>query len=211
MAVGNNLKRSSSFQDCVTMTEDGIHYTKKAREAAVDASAVSPKTNERKEKLRVRFSSENEVFEITRPTREEKHDMHMSKEDQKLIIRKISNAIHNLRKDDMYSRNSGDDSDNQFIQDLGIQRILQQQEAARIDRVKSAIFVILQRQRQARLFRRSKLYYSAQENTQVISEGWLEKHYRPFSKVSSELARSRGLEDQETAPYLFPRKIVMAR
>ncbi len=211
MAVGNNLKRSSSFDDCVTMTEDGIHYTKKAREANVDVSAASPKNNERKEKLSVRFSSENEVFEITRPTQEEKLDMHMSKEDQKLIIQEISDAIHNVHKDNMYSQNLADDSDNKFIQELGIQRILQQQEAARIDRVKSAIFVILQRQRQAKLFRRSKLFYSAQESTQVISESWLEKHYRPFSKVSSELARSRGLEDQETAPYLFPRKIVMVR
>ena len=204
MAVGNYLKRSSSFesfQDCLPQNEAGINKTTR------DDPEKSPNTNQRKGKKRVRFSTErNEIFEITRPTRAEKLDMHMSKEDQKLIIREISNAIRRFDKEDRPQQN-----DHKFIQELGIERILQQQEAARIDRVKSGIGVILQRQRQAKLFRRSQLFYSAPEETQIINESWLEKHYRPFSKVSSELARSRGLEDQEMAPYLFPRKIVMAR
>ena len=200
--VGNHLKRSSL--DSVTITtEAGVHYIQPSREE----NAVSAQNNTAKGKLRrVRFSSENEVFEITRPTRDEKIDMHMTREDQKLIIREISNAIHRLGRED--SKNGANDSDsNQYIEELGIERILQQQQSQRIERVRSAIFIILQRQRQAKLFRKSKI----RETTQIISEGWLEKHYRPFSKVSSELARNRGLQDEETAPYLFPRRIVMAR
>mmetsp|Transcript_4361 Transcript_4361/g.9096 ORF Transcript_4361/g.9096 Transcript_4361/m.9096 type:complete len:213 (-) Transcript_4361:156-794(-) len=199
--VGNHLKRSSL--DSVTITtEAGVHYIQPSREE----NAVSAQNNTAKGKLRrVRFSSENEVFEITRPTRDEKIDMHMTREDQKLIIREISNAIHRLGRED--SKNGANDSDsNQYIEELGIERILQQQQSQRIERVRSAIFIILQRQRQAKLFRKSKI-----ETTQIITEGWLEKHYRPFSKVSSELARNRGLQDEETAPYLFPRRIVMAR
>ena len=204
--VGNHLKRSSL--DSVTITtEAGVHYIQPSREE----NAVSAQNNTAKGKLRrVRFSSENEVFEITRPTRDEKIDMHMTREDQKLIIREISNAIHRLGRED--SKNGANDSDsNQYIEELGIERILQQQQSQRIERVRSAIFIILQRQRQAKLFRKSKIYSSPRETTQIISEGWLEKHYRPFSKVSSELARNRGLQDEETAPYLFPRRIVMAR
>ncbi len=207
VAVGNHLKRSSL--DCVTITtEAGVHYIQPSRE---DENAGTTQNNNAKGKLRrVRFSSENEVFEITRPTRDEKIDMHMTKEDQKHIIREISDAIDRLGRED--SKNGANDSDsNRYIEELGIERILQQQQSQRIERVRSAIFIILHRQRQAKLFRKSKLYSSPKENTQIISEGWLEKHYRPFSKVSSELARNRGLQDEETAPYLFPRRIVMVR
>jgi len=214
MPVGNYLKRSSSFEGCATESEAGAHNSKKAREENTpDTPAKSKKSNKRKGNWRVRFSlSENKVFEVERPTREEKINMHMTKEDQRGIIEEVSNAIRRADRDDLQQHNGADDSDsNKFIEELGIERILQQQEIERTTRVKSAICVILQRQLQARLFRRSQFFYTSTEQTKIIDENWLEKHYRPFSKKSSDLARSRGLQDQEMAPYLFPRKIVMSR
>jgi hypothetical protein len=137
--------------------------------------------------------------------------MHMTKEDQRIIIQEISDAIRRCNSDDLLPPHDGDDSDNKFIEEKGIQRILQQQELARVNRVRNAKNAILQRQQQSKLFRRSQMYYFPTEHREIINESWLEKHYRPFSKVSSDLARSRGLEDQEMAPYLTPRKMFMVR
>lgn len=210
MAAVNYLKRaSSSFDERATKYESGVHNSKKAREVKITSvpTTRTPKNNNRKEKLIVTFSSKDDIFEITRYTKEEKNEMHMSKEDQRLILREISNAIRRFDCDMPQQHESihDDDSNNKCIEDLGLERIVEQQDSGRMKRVKSAICVILQRQRQSKLFKSSK------NQMQTINEVWLEKHYRPFSKISANLARNRGLRDQEMAPYLFPRKIVMLR
>lgn len=218
MAAVNYLKRaSSSFDEHVTSYEAEVHNSKKAREFKPTVMAITSRTpnnnnnynnNHRKEKLIVTFSSKDDIFEITRPTKEEKNDMHMSKEDQRLILREISNAIRRFDRDEPQRDDNihDDDSNNKCIEDLGLERIVEQQDSGRMKRVKSAICVILQRQRQSKLFQASE-----NPTKKTINEGWLEKHYRPFSKISANLARNRGLRDQEVAPYLFPRKIVMSR
>lgn len=210
MAVADYLNRSPSFDENVAKrSEMEVHCSKKAREETTDTTTTNrtQKKNKRNGKLGVTFSSKNEVFEITKPTKEERDDMHMSREDQKLIIREISKAIRRLDDDEAARQNGGfhdSDSDGKSIEDLGIERIVEQQDSERVQRVKSAIRVILQRQRQSKLFRH-------QQQQIIIDDVWLEKHYRPFSKVSANLARSRGLHDQEMAPFLTPRKMVMSR
>jgi len=212
MAAVNYLKRaSSSFDERVTKYEAEVHNNKKAKDVkttGMPTTSRTPNNNNRKEKLIVTFSSKDVIFEITRPTKEEKNDMHMSKEDQRLILREISNAIRRFDCDEPQQHDNihDDDSNNKCIEDLGLERIVEQQDSGRMKRVKSAICVILQRQRQSKLFQLSE-----NPMQQTINEGWLEKHYRPFSKISANLARNRGLRDQEMAPYLFPRKIVMSR
>jgi len=194
VAVVDYLKRDSSFEQSAPEYETEVHNSKKARVAeTADARTGASKNNTRNEKLNVTFSSSNDVFEITRRTDEEKNDMHMSKEDQRFIIRGIVNDIRRF------------DCDEQLIEERGLERLVEQQASERIERVKSAICVILQRQRQ------SKLFYTTKKQIQIINEGWLEKHYRPFSKVSANLARTRGLRDQERAPSFYPRKIIMSR
>lgn len=216
--VGNYLKRSSSFDDRTIEAEVDIHSSKKAREETSEVPIISQeqnkekkKSNKRKGNSRVRFSSKNEVFEIAARTREEKLEMHMTKEDQRLIIQEVTEAIHRFDSDNLEPEIGGEDSENTAIAELGIERILQQQEPSRMNRVRCAKSVILERQRQAKLFKRSQLFYGTSEQTQVINESWLEKHYRPFSKMASELAHNRGLEDQELAPYLIPRKMIILR
>merc|ERR1712207_23498 len=194
MAVVEYLKRDSASEGYATKSKDELNNTKKSR--GIDYSEISTikqKKTKRNRHLSVTFSSKNDVFEIARRTSEEKNDMHMSPEDQRLIIREISNAMRRFKCDD------------QFITDFGLDRIIEQQHPERILRVKSAILAVLQRQRQ------SKLFPSSKKATQIINEVWLEKHYRPFSKVAANLARSRGLEDQEFVPFLSPRKIIMSR
>jgi len=195
MAVVEYLKRDSSFDDeYATKFKVNVHNSKKTRiidnVSALTRRAKQSKTNR---KRTVTFSSKSDVFEIARRTREEKKDMHMSPEDQRLIIRDISIVVSRFKRDE------------QLIEDLGLDRIVEQQDPKRMERVKSAIFAILQRQRQ------SKLFPSSKKSTQSLTEVWLEKYYRPSSKLSANLARSRGLQDQETTPFLCPRKIVMAR
>ena len=194
MAVVEYLKRDSSFERCATKSKEEVHNIKKFKGMHHSkTSTVEQENTKRNRQLTVTFSLKNDVFEIGRRTSEEKNDMHMSPEDQRLIIREISNAMRRFQCDD------------QFTADFGLDRIIEQQDPERILRVKSAILAVLQRQRQ------SKLFPSSKKATQIINEVWLEKHYRPFSKISANLARSRGLEDQEFVPFLSPRKIVMSR
>jgi len=208
MAVVNYLKRASSFEGCAPKYEMEVHNSKKAREVDTEnRSPRPPKNNNRNGKLTVTFSSKNDVFEISRRTKEEKNDMHMSKEEQQLILREISNAMRRFYCDEPQQQLGvhDDDCNNKCIEDLGLERLVEQQKSERIERVKSAIYVILQCQWQTKIFNSSK------NQIETINEVWLEKHYRPFSKVSANLARSRALRDQEMAPSLFPRAIVMAR
>ena len=194
VAVDSCLKGASSFQELATKYDVGVLNSKSANEVLTARAAVTTQKNDDKNKrLCVTFSAKTDVFEISRPTQEEKIEMHMSKEDQKLIIREISTAMRRF------------DLDESYIGDLGLEKIIEQQDLERTKRIKSAICVILQRQRQSRIFDASK------DQIQILNDLWLEKHYRPFSKVSADLARSRGLQDQEKSPYLFPRKIVMSR
>jgi len=194
MTVVEYLVGDSSFEEFATKSKVDVHDMKKSR--GVDHSnnsTIKQKNMKRNRQLTVTFSLKNDVFEIARRTSEEKSDMHMSPEDQRLIIREISNAVRRVKCDD------------QFIADFGLNRIIEQQDPERLLRVRSAILAVLQRQRQSRLFPSSK------KGMQTINEVWLEKYYRPFSKVSANLARSRGLEDQEFFPFFTPRKIVMSR
>lgn len=218
MDVGIYLKRSSSFDDCAIEAEVDAHSSKKARERTPEESLISQKPNKQKKnsnkqerKSRVRFSSKNEVIEIAPRTREEKLEMHMTKEEQRLIMQEITEAVRRFDRHNLKQQVGGEDSENTVISELGIERILQQQEVTRIIRVRNAKIAILQRQRQIKIFKRSKLFCGPTEQTKTIDENWLEKYYRPFSKISSELAHSRGLEDQEMAPYLTPRQMIMSR
>ncbi len=218
MDVGIYLKRSSSFDDRAIEAEVDAHSSKKAGEKLSEEPIISQKpnrqkksSNKRERNSRVRFSSKNEVIEIAPRTREEKLEMHMTKEEQRLIMQEITEGVRRFDRHNLKQQVGGDDSENTVISELGIERILQQQEATRINRVRNAKRVILQRQRQIKLFKRSQLFCGPTERTKAIDDNWLEKYYRPFSKVSSELAHSRGLEDQEMAPYLTPRQIIMSR
>ena len=193
MAVVEYFNRDSSFEECATKSKVEIDNTKAKGIDKPPISTIKPEDRKRKKKLSVTFSFKNDIFEIARHTSEEKNDMHMSQEDQRLIIREITNAMSRFKCDE------------QFIEDLGLDRIVEQQNPQRMVRVKSAILAVLQQQRQ------SKCFSSSKKETQTIDEVWLEKHYRPFSKVSANLARSRGLEDQELVPFFTPRKILMSR
>mmetsp|Transcript_28101 Transcript_28101/g.58383 ORF Transcript_28101/g.58383 Transcript_28101/m.58383 type:complete len:248 (+) Transcript_28101:164-907(+) len=247
MAVANHLKRSSSCEDVVCTCEQDVHNNKKAREQNDESTTTATTTTTLGGRAFVRFSSKNDVFEISRPTKEERNDMHMSSADQNLILREIIDGIRRLdsyhdQQQQQYphegigcdfamdwdygssnsrsssNNNNNTESNNTCIEDLGLERILEQQDADRIKRMRSAIFVILQRQKQSRrLLRGNRNPFSRgngetpKQQPSSISEHWLEKHYRPYSKVSAKLARNRALRDQELAPSLFPRKMVMAR
>ena len=217
MDVGNYLKPSCSFDDRAVEAPVDLHSSKNARDKTSEQHLISQKPNKQKrnsnkrERSRVRFSSKNEVIEIAPRTREEKLEMHMTREDQRIIMTEVTEAIRQFDTKNRKPQVGGEDSENTVISELGIERILQQQDATRINRVRNAKSVILQRQRQAKLFKRSQLFYGPTEQTKAIDDNWLEKHYRPFSKVSSELAHNRGLEDQEMAPYLIPRQMIMSR
>lgn len=206
MVVVNYLKRNSSFEDCDSKEEIPVHSSKKARELKA-SDVIVVRNKKRTRKSIVRFASETEVFEITRPTKEEKKDMHMSKQDQTSIILEVTETLRRLQCNQQ-SQPEGPflhDERDRIIEEMGIERIVEQQNPDRIDRVKSAVSVVLQHQHRSKFF-------NAQENqSEIINEAWLEKHYRQFSKHAAELARSRGLRDQEMAPSLYPRRIVMAR
>jgi len=206
MVVVNYLKRNSSFEDCESKEEITVHSSKKARE--LEISNVRVATNKKRtRKSIVRFASETKVFEITRPTKEEKKDMHMTKQDQTSIILEVTNALRRLQSNEQSKLEGGflHDERDRIIEEMGIERIVEQQNPDRIDRVKSAVSVVLQHQRQSKLFDVHK------NRSEILNEAWLEKHYRQFSNHAAKLARSRGLRDQERAPSLYPRRIVMAR
>lgn len=193
MTVVEYLKRDSSFEECATKSKLDDHNMKSIGVDHSNDSSIEEEITKRNRQLTVTFSLQNDVFEIARRTSEEKSDMHMSAEEQRLIIRDISIAMRRVKGDD------------QFIADFGLNRLIEQQDPERLLRVKSAIIAVLQQQRQ------TKLFPSSRKGTQTINEVWLEKYYRPFSKASANLARSRGLEDQEFVPFFTPRKIVMVR
>eukprot|EP00536_Pseudo-nitzschia_multiseries_P002602 jgi/Psemu1/301459/fgenesh1_kg.35_\ len=207
------LKRASSSEDSATDCAEELHNSKKAREFQITqlvAGAPESKSIRKVRKPTVTFSSEIDVFEISRPTVEEKKYMHMTREDQKLIILEISDALRRFASYEQQQQQQGhcscDEHEND-LKELGLERIVEQQCSDRIDRVKSAICVILQHQRHSQQSRNA----SEKQQTHAMTESWLQKHYRPFSQLSAKLARSRGLRDQEMAPSLFPRQIIMAR
>lgn len=192
IAVVEYLKRDSSFEECATKSKVEVYNMNGLTEIQrLNNSTNKPKIRNRR--LTVTFSVKNDVFEIARRNSEEKNDMHMSPEDQRLIIREITKAMRQF------------ECDEESFKDLGINRLVEQQDPKRIARVRSAILAVLQRQRQ------SKLFPSSNKMTQTINEVWLEKHYRSYSKISANLARNRGLEDQELVPFYTPRKLVMSR
>lgn len=243
--VINYLKRASSSEDCAASKEEEaekeeVHNNKKAREVETTTTNNSNRNNSNSNKLTVTFSSKNdEVFEIARRTKEEKSDMHMTREDQDLILRDIVEAMrrfnnNNNNDSDNHSDKNNDNNDNDNynnIKKLGLEGIMEQQDSDRIERVKSAVCVILKRQRKlkSQLLLLKSITLSATNNknnnmhknknmhnnnniSQInINESWLKKHYRPFSELSAKLARNRGLRDQEMAPSPIPRKIVMSR
>lgn len=237
MKVANYLKRASSCEDSSTYkeSEEEVHNNKKAREVervVPQRASRRTRTSTNKNKLTVTFSTKNDVFEISRLNQREKNDVHMSKEDQNLILREILDAMRSFdssseqqQQQGMIYGNVDCRNDNDYdIKELGLERILEQQNSDRLERVKSAICVILQRQRQSQLqlqsqsqsqllksFSTTPREKENQTQTININELWLKKHYRPFSELSAKLARSRGLRDQEMAPSLIPRKIVMSR
>ncbi|VEU41080.1 unnamed protein product [Pseudo-nitzschia multistriata] len=205
MLMTNSLAQTASDEGCATRPREDLLDSKKIRDFP-GRQVSSIKHNIRKPT--VTFSSKNDVFEIPRPTNEEKKYMHMSSEDQRKTIVEIADALRRLES---YERKQNEASyyadetqhDDKMIEELGLERIVEQQRSDRLDRVKSAIFVILQRQRQSKILQSSKKLN--------IDEQWLKEHYRPFSELAAKLARSRGLRDEEMAPSLFPRLIVMAR
>jgi len=207
MDTGNYSKRNSCFEESAATPEVEAHNSKKTEEETQSIPTIIRKNKNMDRKLSVTFSTKNDIYEISRRTKEEKVDMHMSREDQKLIIQEMSNAMHRYYFEEQNQLKGVyvDDSNRKCIEDLGLERIIEQQDAGRIKRMKSAVYVILQRQRKSRLFD------SCEKETKSIDENWLQKHYRPLSKTSANLARSRGIRDQEMSPYLFPRKNVMVR
>lgn len=227
MVVANYLKRASSCEDSATQEREELHNSKKTRESELldpttttttRLSANSSNSNNTR-KPTVTFSSTNDVFEISRPTREEKKYMHMSQGDQHQILLEISEALRReqQQQEAFYSYTGDhhhcDNNNNNTIEELCLERIVEQQSSDRLERVKSGVCVILQRQRtQSQRFESSSSTNTKRQQAQLLlDESWLQKHYRPFSEVSSKLARSRGLRDQEMAPSLFPRLIVMSR
>lgn len=228
MVVANYLKRASSCEDSATQEREELHNSKKTRESELldpttttttRLSANSSNSNNTR-KPTVTFSSTNDVFEISRPTREEKKYMHMSQGDQHQILLEISEALRReQQQQEAFYSYTGDhhhcdnNNNNNTIEELCLERIVEQQSSDRLERVKSGVCVILQRQRtQSQRFESSSSTNTKRQQAQLLlDESWLQKHYRPFSEVSSKLARSRGLRDQEMAPSLFPRLIVMSR
>lgn len=211
MVIVKSLKRASSNEDCATQGREELCNNKKRGEFKIldRTSRISGITsNNNTRESTVTFSSKNDVFEISRPTKKENQNMHMSKEDQKTILLEVSDG---LRRFELYEQQQKEDlhTDYQYdksIEELGLERIVEQQNSERLKRVKSAICVILKRQRQSQLFKSFK-----KQQMQKINESWLQKHYRPFSELSAKLARNRGLRDQEMAPSHFPMQIVMSR
>jgi len=59
--------------------------------------------------------------------------------------------------------------------------------------------------------RASKMILKRQRIAKQIDEDWLRKEYRPFSQAAEEIARARGLRDEEVAPFFAPRLNLMVR
>lgn len=215
------LENISSTVDVATYRKGTSPYHKRASKYEVEirnvmmtresellnrtSTRTTDNKNSRNGKRTVTFSSKIDVFEVERPTIVEKLDMHMSKADQQAILREISSTIRQLAFENQFQGVYDDERNNALLEELCLKRIIDQQGPERINRIKSALCVILRRQKQHRLSN------SSEKETLTINEAWLEKHYRPYSKVSANLARGRGLRDQEVAPFLCPRKNVMSR
>ncbi|MGK3756355.1 MAG: hypothetical protein ACI8RD_008666 [Bacillariaceae sp.] len=196
-------------------------------------------TKKAKNKKVVRFTSEceNVVYGYPRPTKDEKIDMYMSKDDYKNIIMTVVEGMNNNNNSNnkkQESNNSEDtDTDTDNDNELCIECILVQQNSDRIERVKSAISIILQRQKEQKYQKQMmtmtrNIHMNIIDDDSVLAipvdddddddddndfEIWLDKFYRqPYSKLSSKLARNRGLCDQELIlSSLSPRTIVMTR
>ena len=56
-----------------------------------------------------------------------------------------------------------------------------------------------------------RLLLKRQKTVKIIDEDWLRSEYRPFSEAAAEIARARGLRDEEVAPSLAPRLNLMIR
>lgn len=197
---------------------------------------VVPITKKAKHSKVVRFTSEceNVMYRYPRPTKEEKIDMYMSKDDYERIIMNVVEGIHNKQESNNDDNNNSEDTDtnngNDNENELCIECILVQQNSDRIERVKSAISTILKRQKQQKYQKQMMTTMnmnmniiddddndSGNDNDRHIDDNdyeiWLEKYYRqPYSKLSLKLAGNRGLRDQEVIlSSLSPRKIVMTR
>ena len=226
---------TSTCIDTTTATSTSTSTTTSPR-----VVVVVPITKKAKNNKVVRFTSEceNVMYRYPRPTKEEKNDMYMSKDDYERIIMNVVKGIHKKQEsnnDD--NNNNSEDTDtnnnNDNENELCIECILVQQNSDRIERVKSAISTILKRQKQQKY--QKQMMTTMNRNMNIIDdddnnngndndndnrhiddndyESWLEKYYRqPYSKLSLKLAGNRGLRDQEViVSSLSPRKIVMTR
>ena len=194
---------------------------------------VVPITKKARNNKVVRFTAdcENVMYRYPRPTKEEKIDMYMSKDDYERIIMNVVKGIHKKQESNNDDNNNSEDTDtnnnndNENENELCIECILVQQNSDRIERVKSAVSTILKRQKQQKY--QKQMMMTMNRNMNIIDdndndnrhiddndyESWLEKYYRqPYSKLSLKLAGNRGLRDQEViVSSLSPRKIVMTR
>merc|ERR1712176_406051 len=116
--------------------------------------------------------------------KKEKKNMYMNKEDQKLILREVVTAMRRFH-----------DLDESSIEDLGLEWIVENQGVERKKRMKSAIDVVLQRQRQFRILNPSK--------SKILNDLWLDKHYRPFSKVSPVWREAEVCETKKSLHTFF--------
>jgi hypothetical protein len=185
-----NLKRGNSV--CLSSKSE----RKKARE--VDSLSFT-----RTKQVAVRFSTDSQIFEI--PSRaclsqQEMNDVYMSREDQRRIYQEIAEILRAVKSgadfDDSKFSTSAlspsmiDEEDGEGLR--GLESLLEQRGSGRSERMKTAISVIVLRQRN-------------------IDESWLVQHYRPLSDVSAKLARQRGIRDYENTFSTIPSNIVMSR
>jgi len=161
------LENISSTVDVATYTKGTSPYQKFASKYDVEIRNVmttreseplnrtttrtTDNKNSRIGKRTVTFSSKIDVFEITRPTIVEKLDMHMSRADQQAILREISSTIRKIAFDNQFEGVYNDEHNNKLLDELCLKRIVDQQGPERINRIKSALCVILRRQQQHRL------------------------------------------------------------
>ncbi|OEU16124.1 hypothetical protein FRACYDRAFT_238710 [Fragilariopsis cylindrus CCMP1102] len=141
---------TSTCIDTSTATSTSTSTTTSPRVVVVVPTTKKAKNNNKV----VRFTSEceNVMYRYPRPTKEEKLDMYMSKDDYERIIMNVVKGIHKKQEsnnDD--NNNNSEDTDtnnnNDNENELCIECILVQQNSDRIERVKSAISTILKRNR----------------------------------------------------------------
>lgn len=183
-----NLKRGNSLTSSCRS-----EHRKRAREKdSLSCATTKPMT--------VRFSTDSQIFEI--PSRaclsqQEMNDVHMSREDQRRIYQEIAEILRAVKagsdfEDVSLSSCSSMDNEEDGEGLRGLEPLLEQRGSGRSERMKTAISVILSRQRN-------------------IDESWLKQHYRPLSDVSAKLARQRGIRDHEKTFSTIPSQIVMSR